>query len=50
MTPFQEQAVKDALKPIDWGKILKWGTVTVQVREGKATLISVEETIKLDTK
>ena len=50
MTPIQEQAVKDTLKQVDWAKILRWGTVTVQVREGKATTVKVEETVTLDTK
>ena len=50
MTPIQEQAVKDILRQIDWAKILRWGTVTVQVREGKATMVKVEETVTLDTK
>jgi hypothetical protein len=50
MTPTQEQALKDTVRKVNWAEHLRWGTVTVQVREGKATMVKVEETVTLDTK
>ena len=50
MTPTQEQALKDAMKQIDWQKFIKWGTVTVHVAEGKPMWVEVNETVRLALK
>lgn len=45
-----QQVVADEIEKVDWGLFIKWGTVTIVVRDGEATIVSVEETVKLDTK
>lgn len=42
----EEQKLKDQLEKIDW--TIKFGSVKVQIREGKPTLVTIEKTIKLD--
>jgi len=36
------------LKKIDWAKHLDFGTIKLQIRDGKATLATIEKTVKLD--
>ena len=38
--------LKKQLDKIDWG--LDYGSVKIQIRQGKASLIVIERTIKLD--
>ena len=38
--------IKTQLEKINWN--IDYGTVKIQIRQGKATLITVEATIKLD--
>ena len=44
--PDQDTKLKEQLDKIDWP--IKYGVVSIQLREGKPTLIKVERTIKLD--
>jgi hypothetical protein len=39
-------ALKKALEQVDWQ--IKYGSVKVQIRDGKPTLITFEQTAKLD--
>ena len=41
-----EATLRRALADIDWP--VRYGTVSVTVRDGKAVLVKIEETIKLD--
>jgi len=36
----------EVIRKLDWG--IKWGSVEVTIRDGKATLITKKEAIKLD--
>ena len=38
--------LREQLKKVDWG--LDYGSVKVQVRGGKPTLVVIEQTIRLD--
>jgi len=38
--------LSEALKKIDWP--IEYGTIKVQIRNGKPTLITIERTVKLD--
>ena len=38
--------LKKELEKIDWP--IKYGTVKVQIRDGKPTLVTIERTVKLD--
>ncbi len=42
----KDEELKKAVEKVNWN--LEYGTVTVQVRDGKPTLIKIERTIKLD--
>ncbi len=42
----QDIELKKQLDKIDWQ--LDYGSVKVQIREGKPTLITIERTVKLD--
>jgi len=42
----QETNLKKQLEAVDWN--LDYGSVKVQIRAGKPTLVTVEKTIKLD--
>ena len=41
-----DQKLKNGLEQIDWP--LDYGSVKVQIREGKPTLITIERTVKID--
>ena len=45
MTP-EEAALVQALAQIKWP--LQYGTITIQVRDWKPSLVRIEKTIKLD--
>ena len=45
-TKDHDTKLKEQLDKIDWP--IKYGVVSIQLREGKPTLIKVERTIKLD--
>ena len=45
-TKEDESAIVEQVRKIDWR--IKFGSIKVQIREGKPTLITIEETIKLD--
>lgn len=48
-TPLLDYGIIDkALKKDLGGKRLDYGTITIKVKDGKSTLITVEKTIKLD--
>ena len=36
------------LKKIDWAKVVNYGSVKVQIREGHATKVTIEETLILE--
>ena len=38
--------LSEALKKIDWP--IEYGTIKVQIRNGKVTLLTIERTVKLD--
>ena len=40
-------AIIDLIKKIDWAKVVNYGSVKVQIRQGKATKITIEETVML---
>ena len=42
----EDQKLKNELEKIDWN--LDYGSVKVQIREGKPSLITIERTVKLD--
>ena len=42
----QDLELKKELEKIDWP--IKFGTITVQLRNGKPTLLKIERTVKLD--
>ena len=46
MTEQQDIELKIELEKIDWH--LKYGSVKIQIRNGKPTLITIERTVKLD--
>lgn len=46
MTELQEAELKKSLERIDWH--LDYGSVKIQIRGGKPTLITIERTVKLD--
>jgi len=37
-----------SLEKVDWKKYLEYGSVKLQIREGKLTLITIERTFKVD--
>ena len=43
-----DRDLTEFLKGIDWKQFLLFGSVKIQVRDGKATLVTVERTVKLD--
>ena len=45
MTP-EDAALIQALAQIKWP--MQYGTITVQLRDGKPTMVKIEKTIKLD--
>lgn len=44
----QDAELKKALDKIDFTKYLKYGTIAIQVRNGKPTLLTIERTVRLD--
>ena len=44
----QDLELKKELEKIDWQKYLEYGTVKVQIRDGRPTLATIERTVKLD--
>ena len=46
MTDQQDAQLKKELEAIDWP--IDYGSVKVQIRNGKPTLITIERTVKLD--
>ena len=42
----EDEKLVECLTAVRWP--LQYGTITVQVREGKPTLVKVEKTIKID--
>jgi len=43
-----DEELKKQLEIIDWQKYLKYGSIKLQIREGKLTLITIEHTVKID--
>jgi len=43
---WQDTELKKQLEKIDWK--LNYGSVKIQIRDGKPTLITIERTVKLD--
>ena len=43
----EEELIK-CIQEIPWEKSLSFGSIKIQIREGKATLVTVERTVKLD--
>lgn len=46
MTDQQDAELKKQLEKIEWP--IKYGSVKIQIRDGKPTLLTVERTVKLD--
>lgn len=44
MTEQQDLELKKELEKIDWSKYINYGSIKIQVRAGKKTLVSVERT------
>jgi len=44
----QQEDLKKELDKVDWSRILQYGFVMVQVRNGKPVTVIKEETVKLD--
>ena len=44
MTDSRDIALKQELEKVDWNKYLDYGSVKVQVRGGKKTLMTIERT------
>ena len=42
------KALAEAVKAVRWDLYLSHGTVKIQIREGKPTLVTIERTYKLD--
>ena len=43
------KALKQQIKAIDWTPLMEWGRVELQIREGKAVLLTKkDETFNLD--
>ena len=43
-----DKALVEAVKAVRWDLHLSHGTVRIQIREGKPTLVTIERTYKLD--
>jgi len=46
MTDSKDLELKKALGKVDWN--LDYGSVKIQIRQGKPTLITIERTVKID--
>ena len=44
----QDEDLKKELDKVDWGRFIQYGSVKIQVRNGKPVTITNEETVKLD--
>ena len=44
MTDTKDLELKKELEKIDWQKYLDYGSVRIQVRQGKKTLVAIERT------
>ena len=44
MTDTKDIELKKELEKIDWPKYLEYGSVRIQVRQGKKTLVAIERT------
>jgi len=44
----QDDELKSELEKVDWSRFIPYGRVIIQVRNGKAVLVTKEETVKLD--
>ena len=44
----QEELLRLELDNIHWEDILDYGSVKIQIRNGKPTLVTIERTVKLD--
>ena len=44
----QDRELKGQLDKIDFTKYLEYGTLKIQIRDGKPTLMTIERTVKLD--
>jgi len=44
----QDAELKKELDKIDFTKYLEYGTLAIQVRNGKSVLLKIERTIRLD--
>jgi len=43
-----DDKLKQEIDKVDWSKFLLYGSVKVQIRQGKPVMITKEETVKLD--
>jgi len=44
----EEEAMRDEMAKVDFSQFIQYGSVKVQVRNGKPVTITKEETVKLD--
>jgi len=44
----QDEDLKKELDKVDWGRFIQYGSVKIQVRNGKPVTVIKEETVKLD--
>ena len=42
----QDLVLKKKLQDIDW--TIDWGSVKIQIRDGKVSMVTIERTIRLD--
>jgi len=42
----QDEALKKELEKIDWP--IEYGIITIQIRDGRPSLLKIERTVKLD--
>ena len=43
-----DRELRDTIKRIDWGKFMSFGSIKLQIRDGKPSLVTIEKTVKLD--
>jgi len=44
MTDAKDMELKRELEKIDWSKYIDYGSVRIQIRQGKKTLVAIERT------
>lgn len=50
LTIIDPKGLEKHLEKIPWRDFIDYGSVKIQVRDGKATFITMEKTVRMDTK